>query len=95
MTALERVSHENNQIWKQAVRLALCRSIVSAKLIIRNDKEISSQKKEQLLTVVANNLEHRSDKLDSKPVPRRVQSDNPRKADERQLHEGSSQQPKA
>jgi hypothetical protein len=55
MTALERVSHENNLIWKQAVRLALSRSIVSAKLIIRNDKEISSQKKEQLLTVDACN----------------------------------------
>lgn len=51
-TGLQRVSLENNKIWKQAVRLSLARSIVSAKLIIQNDREIDGVKKEQLRTVI-------------------------------------------
>ncbi len=51
VTGVQRVSQENNKIWKQAVRLSLARSIIGAKLIIRHDREIDSAKKEQLMKV--------------------------------------------
>lgn len=44
-------NNEVNAVWKQAVRLSLIRSINSAKLIIKNDREINNQKKEQLIVV--------------------------------------------
>ena len=43
---------EVNAVWKQAVRLSLIRSINSAKLIIKNDREVTGQKKEQLIVVM-------------------------------------------
>lgn len=53
LQGVEKVNDENNKIWKQAVRLALRKSLVTAKLVEKNDKEISHQKKEQLITVAS------------------------------------------
>jgi hypothetical protein len=49
---MDMANSEVNLVWKQAVRLSLIRSINSAKLILANDREISSQKKEQLIVVI-------------------------------------------
>lgn len=42
VTGFEKVSLENNAVWKQAVRLALARSVVSAKAIIDHDRSLTS-----------------------------------------------------
>jgi hypothetical protein len=53
---MDLANSEVNSVWKQAVRLSLIRSINSAKLILANDRELSSQKKEQLIVVIKINL---------------------------------------
>lgn len=66
---------EVNAVWKQAVRLSLIRSINSAKLILANDREIGSQKKEQLIVVIASYLVCRPDPSSFEVLRGGVQSD--------------------
>lgn len=49
--AIDLANNEMNLVWKQAVRLSLKRSVNSARLIINKDKQLSSQKREQLIVV--------------------------------------------
>lgn len=48
---MDAANSEVNLVWKQAVRLSLKRSINSARLIISNDRDLSNQKKSQLINV--------------------------------------------
>lgn len=69
LQGVEKVNDENNKIWKQAVRLSLKRSLICAKLIQKNDRDLTHQKKEQLITVgIIVTAEHGSDKSHFGPV---------------------------
>ena len=48
---IDQANNEMNLVWKQAVRLALKKSVNSAKLIINNDRDLNNQKREQLIVV--------------------------------------------
>lgn len=62
LQGVDKVNDENNKLWKMAVRLSLRRSLVSAKLIQKNDRDLTHQKKEQLITVGSGlTLEHGPD----------------------------------
>jgi hypothetical protein len=51
MGIIDQANNEMNLVWKQAVRLALKKSVNSAKLIINNDRDLNNQKREQLIVV--------------------------------------------
>jgi len=93
LTGVEKVNEENNKLWKQAVRLSLKRSLHSAELIQKNDRDLSNQKKEQLITVTLTLiLEHGSNKGHPRSLRRGIQSNYPREAHEGYLHERSHKQ---
>lgn len=49
LTVMELANNENNAVWKLAVKLALKRSIVSAKTILGTDRDLNSHKRQQLI----------------------------------------------